>query len=98
MKLICKDNNDFDVQVKKALRQGGGGSSSTATQKTTLPTSRSVAPQPASSPSVPEAILPTDFRDPREHARVERPTSFSIMQPERPESDRSRVISRHFRF
>ena len=73
----------------------------TTSSKTTAPTSSSAASEttaPASSSVVVEATVPTDYEDPRKLARVKRPISYTIMQPEKRNIDKPRISSRFFRF
>ncbi|KAF5355650.1 hypothetical protein D9756_004210 [Leucocoprinus leucothites] len=101
-------NDRFDLKIKKAIVQKGRSSSDLDSDETPnsdeapdsdeVPDSDEAPNTSDTSSAIPEATVPADFRDPREKARVKRPTSYTIMQPEKRDFGRPRALSRAFRF
>ncbi|KAF9452542.1 glycoside hydrolase family 18 protein [Macrolepiota fuliginosa MF-IS2] len=94
------DNDRFDLQIKNAISTGQGAPKSGAPTKPGTPTKPEASTKAGalakSSDVIASAIIPADFRDPREKARVKRPQGFSIKQQGR-RSDQPK-FSRFFRF
>lgn len=85
-RLTPVDNDRFDLKIKKAITIQGRGP---------MDSNDNDASDPPSS-TIPVATVASDFRDPREKARVKRPYSFTDMQPDKQAPNRPKAPSRVF--